>query len=502
VTIRRRLAIKILSVLLICGLIVPVVSASDTNAPPNILIMVADDQRWDEMGVVQVEQGDKARFPFLQTPRLDALAAQGMRFRNAFVTTSLCSPSRSAILTGQYNHTNGVTNNTTPFLPRPTWATALQAEGYTTAMVGKWHHERQLERPGFDYVATYPAQGKYNDSTFIVNDEIIETRGYVDERTVDFAIDFLQGQGDKPFAMLVGFKAVHKPFTPMPEHAGNYASDTIGPAENWNADAPWKVLRKPKRIRKQFIPQYWKDILRTLDGLDLNVGRLLDALERLNLANNTLVIYTSDNGFYLGEHGLGDKRSAYEESMRVPLIVRLPGVIPPGTVSDAMVLNIDFAPTILDLALQDVPAQMQGLSMRPLFSENPPSWRKAFLYEYWQEDEWGIGSSKPAMPTILAVRTESHKLITYPGHTAWTELFDLRADAYEIRNLVGTGASQDKMLSSMCALLQQMLAETDYIARPSVDLWLSDFIGPRSNDPVYVRETAPVRRPPMMHPNC
>ncbi len=202
-------------------------AAGATKVPVNILIMVADDQRWDEFGVVQAEQGERARFPFLRTPRLDALAAEGMRFRNAFVTTSLCSPSRSAILTGQYNHTNGITDNFTPFAARPTWATALQAAGYTTAYIGKWHHgEQQWERPGFDFIATYQGHGQYNDTVFRVTNKWFDTKkkGYVDERSVDFAIQFLEDQPrDKPFAMMLGFKAVHEPFTPMAEHAQRYA---------------------------------------------------------------------------------------------------------------------------------------------------------------------------------------------------------------------------------------------------------------------------------------
>ncbi len=240
--------------LLTQGVIASDVWASDTKGPPNILIMVSDDQRWDELGVVQVEQGEKARFPFLQTPRLDALAAEGMRFRNAFVTTSLCSPSRSAILTGQYNHTNGIIDNFTPFSPRPTWATALQAAGYTTAYVGKWHHgETQWERPGFDYIATYQGHGLYNDTIFRVSHKWFDTKtkGYVDERSVDFAIEFLEDQPrDKPFAMMIGFKAVHEPFTPMKEHAQNYASETIKPSRNWNALPPWSDLKQPMPWRR------------------------------------------------------------------------------------------------------------------------------------------------------------------------------------------------------------------------------------------------------------
>ena len=321
-------------------------------------------------------------FLFWETPRLDALASEGMYFRNAFVTTSLCSPSRSAMLTGQYNHTNGIIDNRTPLSPRPTWATALQQAGYNTVYIGKWHHGMQKERPGFDQFASYLGQGDYINQKFMVSDKWWDrsTEGYVDEKSVDFAIDFLEQKTDTPFAMMVGFKAVHEPFVAMNEHRLRYADDVIQTSPNWKSRAPWVdfLRQKPPAV------PWGKNILRTMDGVDLNVGRLLDALDRLNLVDNTLVIFTSDNGYYFGENHLGDKRSAYEESIRVPMIIRFPGRVPAGAVSYDLVLNIDLAPTILDMADQDVLDSMQGQSLRPLFAEQNQSWREAFLYEYWQ----------------------------------------------------------------------------------------------------------------------
>ncbi len=468
--------------------------------------MVTDDQRWDQFGLVQAEQGDKARFPFIKTPRLDALAAQGMRFRNAFVTTSLCSPSRSAILTGQYNHTNGIIDNFTPFSPRPTWATALQAAGYTTAYIGKWHHgEEQWDRPGFDFVATYQGHGQYNDTVFRVTDKWFDTkkRGYIDERSVDFAIEFLADQPrDKPFAMMIGFKAVHQPFTPMKEHAQNYSSETIQPARNWNALPPWSDWKQPTPWRRPPpASNMHMDMLRSVNGIDKNVGRMLDALDDLDLAKNTLVIFTSDNGSYLGEHRQGDKRSAYEESIRVPMIMRLPGVIEPGTVSDAMVLNIDLAPTILDVAQQDVPTAMQGKSMRPLFGADPVAWREAFLYEYWQENTWWVEAGQPRVPTILALRTPTHKLVTYPDFEKWTELFDLEADPDEMRNLVGYRNYTARHIE-MCNMLQQLIAETGYTAKPSPDQWLIGLTDSYATYQAHARKPEASRRPPLLMPNC
>lgn len=478
-------------------------SAEQTHT--NILLIVTDDQRWDELGVVQSEQGSGARFPFLKTPRLDALAAQGMRFRNAFVTTSLCSPSRSAILTGQYNHTNGIIDNTTPFAPRPTWATALQEAGFTTAFIGKWHHgDTQWERPGFDYVATFRGQGLYNDTTFKVNDSWFETKttGYVDERSVDFAIDFLEDRGGKPFAMMVGFKAVHQPFTPMVEDVDRYSSELIRPALNWYAAAPWKnrgPLRVPRRPRN---PPLWMEILRTVNGIDRNVGRLLDALDELQLAHNTLVVFTSDNGFYLGEHQLGDKRSAYEESIRVPLIVRLPGRVAEGAISDELVLNIDLAPTILDMVGVDrADSGMQGSSLRPLLAGERVSWREAFLYEYWQENEFWKGPGVPRTPSILAVRTATHKLVTYPDYENWTQLFDLEADPYEVRNLVGYRKEVNRHVQ-MCHLLGQLLRDTEYIDRSGPGRWLIGLTDSYFTYRDHAMIPVDVRRPPLLHPNC
>jgi N-acetylglucosamine-6-sulfatase len=505
VTRLKRIAISSLFAALASGLIVPGISASDISRRTNILLILTDDQRWDELGLVQREQGSSARFPFLETPRLDALAAQGMRFRNAFVTTSLCSPSRSAILTGQYNHTNGIIDNSTPFSPRPTWATALQATGYTTAYFGKWHHgEEQWERPGFDYIATFRGQGLYNGTTFKINNEWFntKTKGYVDSRTVDFAIEFLEDQEDEPFAMMVGFKAVHQPFTPMDEHAEKYASNVITPSPNWNATAPWKnrgPLAIPRRPRNSPV---WMDILRTVDGVDKNVGRLLDALDELELADNTLVIFTSDNGYYLGEHQLGDKRSAYEESIRVPLIVRLPGVVGAGTTSDELVLNIDLAPTILDFSNEEASeSAMHGSSLRPLFGRLPVPWREAFVYEYWQENEFWKKSGAPRTPSILAVRTATHKLITYPDFENWTELFDLEADPHERRNLVGYNNEINRHVE-LCNLLAQTLNETGFVDRQSLNKWLIGLTDSYFTYQEHAGTPVDPRRPPLLHPNC
>jgi arylsulfatase A-like enzyme len=231
------------------------------------------------------------------------------------------------------------------------------------------------------------------------------------------------------------------------------------------------------------------------------VGRVLDALDELDLTKDTLVIFTSDNGYYFGEHAQGDKRSAYEESIRVPLLVRLPGVIAPGSVSDAMVLNIDLAPTILELAGQTIPADMHGRSMGPLFDLSPVAWRDAFLYEYWQENTWWEKSLEARVPSILAVRTPKFKLITYPDYAKWTQLFDLEADPYETHNLVGYSDSIEQHIE-MCKQLQQLLDETDFVARPSPDTWLIGISNSYATYQAHAKQPGPARRPPLLMPSC
>ena len=329
-----------------------------------------------------------------------------------------------------------------------------------------------------------------------------KTTGYVDARTVDFAIDFLEEKGNEPFAMMVGFKAVHLPFTPMLEYAQSYALDAIRPAPNWYAAAPWKDYAPLRIPRKPRNPAGWMDILRTVNGIDWNVGRLLDALEELQLADRTLVVFTSDNGFYLGEHQLGDKRSAYEESIRVPLLVRLPDTVEAGTVSDELVLNIDLAPTILDIA--GVPhgrIGIQGSSLRPLLiGENVP-WRDVFLYEYWQENEFWKPSNAPRTPSILAIRTATHKLVTYPYHDDWTQLYDLESDPHEMRNLVGYKRTIRRH-AEMCNLLAQVLRDTGYIDRAFPVQVLVGLAAPYFYHRTQFKQSVNPRRPPLLHPNC
>lgn len=391
---------------------------------PNFVILCTDDMRWDSLGVVQRERGPHARFPWFETPNLDRLAAGGVRFRNAFVVHSLCSPSRAAMLTGRYGHLNGIINNQTPFPTNAvTWATLLRAAGYVNGYFGKWHMGQQLERPGFDDVATFLGQGNYETNNFIVNGTTNRIVGWVDDVSTDFATNFIGRNRSNSFALFLGFKTPHNPMTPPQRFANLYSTNVSGPILNSNAVPPWDAnpsYPTAGRIR---------DYHRCVFGVDENVGRILDLLDQLNLASNTVVMFLSDNGRYLGEHGQGDKRSAYEESLRIPFLLRYPNLVGPSNVNDQIVLNLDLAPTILDLAGLPVPAAMQGRSLRPLLLGQTNGWRQAFFYEYFVE-----GNS--IVPNLYAFRTTTNKLVMYPDHPEWAELYAPVTDPYETNNLI------------------------------------------------------------------
>lgn len=426
---------------------------------PNFVFLYTDDQRWDALGVVQREQGKGGRFPWLESPRLDQLAAQGVRFRNAFVVTALCAPSRAAFLTGQYGHVNGVVNNHTPFpVAAVTHASLLRAAGYRTAYIGKWHMGSQSgQRPGFDFSASFIGQGVYFDCPVEVNGEKTATRGWIDDVSTDYAIRFIEEHKSRPFSLVLGFKTCHGPFTPPPRTDATYGDAQARIVPNLNTPAIYRTgeasdgakgseKKKKKKSAQQTPVAAANDegvptnlgMFRGLRAIDENVGRLLDTLDRLGLADNTVVAYSSDNGFYLGEHGLGDKRTAYDESLRIPLLVRYPKLATAGRVVDELVLNVDLAPTWLDLAGVPIPESMQGRSWRPLLQgERPePAWRESFFYSYFREGRF-------TAPTVTAVRTSRAKLIKYPGREDWTELFDLTTDPYETRNLYGDAERAD-----------------------------------------------------------
>jgi arylsulfatase A-like enzyme len=437
---------------------------------PNFLFVYTDDQRWDAMGVVQREQGERARFPWFQTPNMDRMAAEGVRFRNAFVTLSLCAPSRAAFLTGRYNHLSGVFDNHTPFPETSvTHASLLRAAGYKTAYIGKWHMGGQRgQRPGFDYSASFIGQGRYVDCPVEINGTLTPTTGWVDDNSTDYAIEFMKQNRDKPFSVVVGFKACHGPNDPPERAKERFAGSKARAVPNLSVRAIYRGDENTPNARKMAAAESGDGVninlnyFRCISAADDNLGRLLKALDDLGVAADTVVVFASDNGFYNGEHSLGDKRSAYDESLRIPMIVRCPTLFPKGKARDEMVLNIDLAPTFLELAGVAVPREMQGKSWVPLLTGKQTDWRQSFLAEYFYERNF-VGT-----PTLVAVRTTDAKLIKYPGHQEWTELFDLAKDPYEIKNLAGDPAHKE-LLARMNAEFEKQAKATSYAVPAQAD---------------------------------
>lgn len=429
----------------------------EARAAPNIIFILSDDHRFDFMSFMP--QSPK----FLETPNLDRLAREGTHLANAFVTTSLCSPSRASILTGKYMHHHRVVDNQRP-VPNGTvfFPKHLQEAGYKTAFIGKWHmgHERDVARPGFDHWVSFKGQGKYFDPTLNINGKRKEFEGYNADILTDQAIEWIADQPDsKPFYLHLAFKAVHYPFMPPKRHAGKYASKRIDyphtmarTARNYRSQPRWLRERRNSihgidhmetgAFDKDPVPNFdklYQSYAEAVHGLDENIGRVLDCLDDQGLADDTVVIYMGDNGFHLGEHGLYDKRDAYETSIRVPLIVRGPGSQKKSV--PQMVQNIDIAPTILDIAGVELPesAKFDGQSFAPLLRGDNISWRDHILYEYhW---EWNF----PATPTLFAIRTDRYKFVYHHGVWDIDAFYDLQTDPIERHNLIGVPAYRERI---------------------------------------------------------
>jgi len=443
---------KLTSTLLSTLAATTVFAAETPIRSPNVIVIVTDDQRHDAFGVVQREQGEWARFPFFQTPHLDRLAAEGARFRNAFVTHSLCSPSRASMLTGRQTYGHGIGDNRTAFRSEDTWAHALRAAGYRTGYFGKWHMGKQEDRPGFDYTFTFIDQGIYPNCRFLDNGRWVETQGWVDDVTTDRVLDYIQRHRAEPFALFIGYKSPHDVRAPAPRHAQLYADARIAEPVSFRAHPPfpWGDRSRPWNPAVEDRLNYF----RCLQGVDDNIGRLLDALAQHGLADDTLIVFAGDNGYYLGEHGLGDKRSAYEESIRIPLLVRYPRAVKAGTLVDALALNIDFPATILELAGVPLHWPQHGRSLVPLLrGATPGDWRRSFLYENYQDPDY-----PDVTFDIEAVRTERAKLVEYPGRPEWTQLFDLAEDPHETNNLAASPEAAE-LLAELRTILAIARAE-------------------------------------------
>ena len=450
--------------------------------PPNIVVVLVDDLRWDDVAI--------AGHPFVETPHIDRLAIEGTRFLNAFAATPLCSPSRATILTGQYAHTHGIIDNTARDAAShelPTFAIPLAAAGYRTAFIGKWHMGNDdTRRPGWSRWVAMKGQGEAMDPMLNVDGERQRTTGHVTDVLNDYALEFVRESSGKPFMLFLAHKALHpnfiqrddgstgtvagqpEGFVPAERHRGRYATATVPRRPN----AGITPVRKPALQREiPGLPALGpatvtsdtdvRSRLEMLLGVDESLGRILRLLEELGQLENTVVILTGDNGYFYGEHGLNEERRlAYEESARVPLIIRYPKVARVGATPAQLVQTIDLAPTILALAGVTDAVQRQGRSLVPLLEGRTPPWRSSLLIEYY---------SDTVFPRILtmgyeAVRTERHKYIRYTELAGMDELYDLDADPFEMDNLIGSPRG-DVLLPQLQAELERLRQESAAPAR-------------------------------------
>ncbi|MCA8993957.1 MAG: sulfatase [Planctomycetaceae bacterium] len=432
--------------------------------PRNVVFILTDDHRYDAMGFTG--------HPFLETPHLDSLASNGVHLKNAFVTTSLCSPSRASILTALYTHKHRVIDNNrlvpdgTIFFPR-----YLQKVGYETAFIGKWHMGGASDEPreGFNHWVSFRGQGNYLSPgpkyTLNVDGKRVPQRGYITDELTDYAVDWLKERNDdKPFFLYLSHKAVHANFTPAERHAGRYADVKLSlprgdevTAEN---NAP-RWVRDQKNSWHGIDFSYHSDAgldylyrryCESILAVDDSVGRVLQQLKDMGIHDETLVIYMGDNGFMWGEHGLIDKRVAYEESMRVPMMMQCPALYKGGKVVESVVGNIDIGPTVMHAAGIHTPAYMDGQSFLDLPNKPDMPWRDKFLYIYYWEKNF------PQTPTQFALRGDRYKYITYYGLWDTDELYDLQSDPGETRNLIHNPDYQ-KLAKEMENQLYEMLGQ-------------------------------------------
>ena len=473
--------------------------AGNKETRPNIVFIMSDDHATKALSCY----GSR----LIETPNLDKLAAEGLLFNRAFVTNSICAPSRAVILTGKHSHLNGVPNNHATFdSSQVTFPRILQKNGYQTAIIGKWHLKSSPS--GFDYWNVLPGQGDYYNPRFINNGSDTTYHGYVTDIITDLSLDWLaHHRSGEPFLLMVHNKAPHRNCMPSARHLNvfddvefplpasffdDYSGkehlfqqkltvahhmdmvydfkipcDTCSEQEvnrwargeyrrqleamdaeqvdSWNRGYEQEIRLyenagfTPDELIRWKYQRYLQDYLRCILSVDENVGRIMEFLEEQGLAENTMLVYTSDQGFFLGEHGLFDKRYMYEESLRTPLVIRYPDRIAPGGVCGELIQNLDMAPTLLELAGVDIPDDMQGQSFCSLFeSAANPAWRDAIYYQFF-ESGWGV-------PQHYGIRTRKHKLIHFLSEPDNWELYDLEHDPGEMVNLYGDPTSETLVL--------------------------------------------------------
>ncbi|MBE7178455.1 MAG: sulfatase [Mucilaginibacter polytrichastri] len=455
--------------------------AQQQKSKPNILIILTDDHAFQAIGAYGAKYG--------VTPNIDRIAREGAVFNHAYVTNSICGPSRATILTGKYSHKNGFKTNADAFdVGQDMFTKHLKSAGFQTAWVGKWHLKNYPQ--GFDFWKIVPGQGQYYNPDFIdMKGDTSRMTGYCTDLITDIAFDFLDKRDQsKPFCLVVGEKAPHRNWMPDTGDLGRFDKVTFPSPHDFSDDYTGRIAaahqdmsiektmlmdddlkmegrrsglggaytaRMNPEQKKKWMAHYsrinaelqqkhlsgkalteWKyqhymrDYLATTASLDRNVGRILGYLDKNNLSKNTIVIYLSDQGFYLGEHGWFDKRFMYEESYRTPLIMRYPGVIKPGTNFNQMVLNMDIGPTMLDIEGLPVPADVQGKSFFPVLKNPKAAGRKSLYYHYYEYAEHSV------MPHF-GVKNSRYKLIRFYGPQDFWELYDLQKDPHEVKNLYG-----------------------------------------------------------------
>jgi N-acetylglucosamine-6-sulfatase len=467
------------------------VRAETNTAKPDVLFVLLDDLRWDALGYMN--------HPYVKTPNIDRLRSRGAMMANALVTTSICCPSRATFVTGTLANRHGVIDNeSSDYNPEvtPPLTKYLQEAGYRTAMIGKWHMGNSgAPRPYFDFWLSFNGQGVYHDPLFNINGQKIEHKGYTTDLLTDYAIDFIKKQPKgQPFFVMLSHKAVHEPFMPAARHKDAFGaaaklaeppsySEDFADKPAWQRRQATREVRwhyRTREIEEEKLPaavpaEPWKDYnkyvdqLRCLAAVDEGLGKIIELLRERGTLDNTLIVFTSDNGYFHMEHRRWDKRLAYEESMRIPMLVVYPGHIPAGSTVNQLVTNADFAPTILSYAGLPVPPQMQGASMKPLFEEQNPRWRNAVFYEYWKELVHSI-------PAMTALRTDRYKLITYPEIKDLDELFDLEKDPHEMNNL-----ALDPAHAALHASMKSQLEEAKIYSGWSANAFPKNF--PRINGP-------------------
>ncbi len=438
----------------------------------NLIFILTDDQRFDELGFLN---------PEIKTPHIDSLAKGGVFLRNAFVTTSLCSPSRASILTGLYAHAHGIVDNLardispgTQFFPQ-----YLQRSGYQTAFVGKWHMGRHTDdpQPGFDHWVSFAGQGQYlptdneQDNVKInVNGKRVDQKGYITDELTDYALSWVDSiDTSKRFFLYLSHKAVHDNFTPAERHKDLYSDEPISlpdsaknTQENYAGKPMWVKNQRNSWHGVEFpyhsgldVTEYKRQYHRALAAVDDSVGRIKQRLQEKGLAEKTIIILMGDNGFMFGEHGLIDKRNAYEESMRIPLIAYGPGILAENHVVEDMVANIDIAPTILELLSVKSNKKIHGKSFaKQLKGKVVKHWRDELLYEYFWE--WAF----PHTPTTYALRTNKFKFIQYHGIWDTDELYDIENDPKEMHNLINQ-AQYKEQVRKMRDRLYDLIISTD-----------------------------------------